>query len=110
MLIFDIETDGLLYNVSTIHCIGIYDTETEETYVYNDTGSKEPIVKGVQMLDDAELICGHNIIGYDLPVLNKLYDFKFTGKITDTLMMSRLVYPNRRERDHLYRKPELDSR
>lgn len=100
MLIFDIETDGLLYNVSTIHCIGIYDTETEETHVYNDTGSKEPIVKGVQMLDDAELICGHNIIGYDLPVINKLFPwFERVGDCMDTLLLSRLYHPNMMEVD-----------
>ena len=68
------------------------------------------IEDGIRYLHCAHEIIGHNIIGYDLPVLNKLYDFEFVGKITDTLMMSRLVYPNRRERDHLYRQPELDSR
>ena len=68
------------------------------------------IEDGIRYLNCANEIIGHNIIGYDLPVLNKLYDFEFVGKITDTLMMSRLVYPNRRERDHLYRQPELDSR
>ena len=43
MLIFDIETNGLLHNVTTIHCLVIYDTETEQTLVYNDEGgSAEP--------------------------------------------------------------------
>ena len=31
MLIFDIETDGLLRDVSQIHCLVIHDTDTEET-------------------------------------------------------------------------------
>ena len=38
MLIFDIETNGLLYNVTTIHCLVIYDTETKQTLVFNDNG------------------------------------------------------------------------
>jgi DNA polymerase-1 len=40
-------------------------------------------------------LIGHNIIGFDLPVLEKLYDFKFTGQVIDTLVMSRLYNPVR---------------
>ena len=72
MLIFDIETNGLLYNVSSIHCLVIHDTETDKTMVFNDEGSADPIVRGVQLLEDADLVVGHNIIGYDLPVLRKV--------------------------------------
>ena len=71
MLIFDIETNGLLYNVTSIHCLVIYDTETSQTLVFNDEGSAEPIVRGVQQLMDADCIAGHNIINYDLPVISK---------------------------------------
>ena len=42
-LVFDIETDGLLYNVTTIHCLAIHDLDTQETLSYNDTGNQEPI-------------------------------------------------------------------
>ena len=63
MLIFDLETDGFLSQVSKIHCLAIHDTEKDETYVYNDEGNQEPITRGIQMLDDAPMVCGHNIIG-----------------------------------------------
>ena len=53
-LVFDIETNGLLDNVSTIHCAAIYDLDTKETITYNDTGSQEPIVRGIQRLADAD--------------------------------------------------------
>ena len=55
-LIFDLETDGLLKDVSTIHCIAIYDLDTKETVAYNDTGNEEPIVRGIQRLADADCI------------------------------------------------------
>ena len=94
-LIFDIETDGLLKDVSTIHCIAIYDLTTKETISYNDTGNQEPIVRGIQRLADADCIIGHNIIGYDLPVLRKLYSwFNNPGIVIDTLLLSRLYHPN----------------
>lgn len=100
MLIFDIETNGLLYNVSSIHCLVIHDTETNKTMVFNDEGSADPIVRGVQLLEDADLVVGHNIIGYDLPVLRKLYGwFGRTGDCLDTLLLSRLYHPNLMEID-----------
>ena len=49
-LIFDIETDGLLFNVTTIHCLAIHDLETKETHSYNDTGNQEPISRGCKGL------------------------------------------------------------
>lgn len=92
-LIFDIETDGLLYNVSTIHCLAIHDLNTKKTLTYNDTGNQEPIVRGLQRLYDADRIIGHNIIGYDLPVIRKLYPwFNRNPYVIDTLLLSRLYH------------------
>ena len=94
-LIFDLETDGLLANVTTIHCLAIYDLETKETISYNDQGNEEPIVRGVQRLQDADCIIGHNIIGYDCPVIHKLYPwFSDCGIVVDTLLLSRLYHPD----------------
>ena len=44
---------------------------------------------------DAEALVGHNIIGYDLPVLKKLLGFDWWGDVEDTLVMSRLDNPSR---------------
>jgi len=100
MLVFDLETNGLLNEVSTIHCLAIYDSETDETLSYNDTGSTEPVVRGIQRLEDSEQICGHNIIGYDLPVIRKLYSwFNRSNGILDTLILSRIYHANLMELD-----------
>ena len=94
-LIFDIETNGFLRDVSTIHCIAIHDLSTKETVTYNDTGKEEPIVRGIQRLNDADCIIGHNIIGYDCPVIHKLFPwFNEPGIVIDTLLLSRLYHPN----------------
>jgi len=94
-LIFDLETDGLLDKVTKIHCLGIYDLDECKSYTFNDTGSQEPIVRGVQMLNDADCVIGHNIIGYDLPVIKKIYSwFKDPTTVIDTLLLSRLYHPN----------------
>jgi hypothetical protein len=92
-LIFDIETNGLYDDVTHIHCIGIYDLDTKQTLVYNDEGSAEPITRGVQLLEDASGIVGHNIIGYDIPVIRKLFPwFTPTGVVMDTLVLSRIYH------------------
>ena len=94
-LVFDLETNGFLRDVSTVHCLAIHDLDTEKTITYNDTGSQEPVVRGIQRLQDADLVIGHNIIGYDLPVIRKLYGwFKSPGITVDTLLLSRLYHPD----------------
>jgi hypothetical protein len=100
MHIFDIETDGLLYNVSTIHCLAIHDLETSKTTVYNDKGTEEPVVRGIQVLEDSPCIIGHNVINYDLPVLQKLYPwFGSPACVVDTLLLSRLYHANMMDLD-----------
>ena len=93
MLIFDIETDGLLQNVSTIHCLVIHDTDTGQTIPYNNQGNKEPLSRGVQRLEDSDIIAGHNIINYDLPVIHKVYPwFTEPACVIDTLILSRIYH------------------
>jgi DNA polymerase elongation subunit (family B) len=100
MLVFDLETDGLLNDVTCIHCLVIYDSKSDQTFVYNDKGSEEPIVRGIQILEEADVICGHNVISYDIPVIEKIYPwFKCTSLVVDTLLLSRLYHANMMEVD-----------
>ena len=101
MLVFDIETNGLLYDVSKIHCISTFDTEKEETYVYNDQDDETPSIwDGINQIMEADTLAGHNLIGYDLAVLRKLSDgFHTDATVIDTLVLSRLYHPNLMEID-----------
>ena len=93
MLVFDLETDGLLNDLTKIHCLVIYDSDTDTTIVYNDQGNEEPIVRGVQRLEDADVIVGHNIIGFDIPAIRRIYPwFMPTAFVLDTLLLSRLYH------------------
>ena len=94
-LVFDLETDGFLENVTTIHCLAIYDLDTKETNTFNNTGRSQPISRGVQMLQDADSVIGHNVIPFDLAVINKLYPwFSEPNCVIDTLILSRLYHPD----------------
>jgi len=100
MLVFDLETNGLLDDVTQVHCLVIYDSEADQTIHYNDQGNEEPIVRGVQRLEDADIIVGHNVLGYDVPVLHKIYPwFEPKGLVIDTLLLSRLYHTDMREID-----------
>ena len=103
MLIFDLETNGLLNDATKIHCLCIYDTDTKKTMVFNDQSftsaterpAAEPIVRGIQYLEDADYVIGHNIINYDLSIITKFYPwFRRVGDCLDTLLLSRLYHPN----------------
>lgn len=100
MVIFDIETDGL-DNPTKIHCACVLDLTTNTEYKfffaedYNYTAF-------LDLLEDAiakTKLVGHNIIKFDIPVINSLAPERksldletliMSGKIADTLVMSRL--------------------
>ena len=87
-LIFDIETDDL--DATKVWCIVAKELDGKS---YRFT--PDEIEDGIKLLQDADTLIGHNIIGFDLPVLGNLYNFKYKGKIIDTLVMSRLYNPVR---------------
>ena len=74
-LLFDLETTPLSQEDVSLHCLVTLDYETGETTRYNDTGTAEPISRGVTYLMDADTIIGHNIIGFDIPMIKKVYPF-----------------------------------
>ena len=102
--IFDLEANGLYHDATQIHCIAYYDSEIDEIVSFNDEcpgkGMSSPIVRAVQYIQQADVIIGHNIIGYDLPLLRKLYPFfEYSGTVIDTLLLSRLYHPRLIELD-----------
>jgi DNA polymerase I len=95
MLVFDIETDGFLREVTKIHCLVIHDTASGQTLRFNDQGDRPAIVVGLRVLEMDGCIGGHNVIKFDLPVIRKLYPwFNYTGQVRDSLILARLAYPD----------------
>ena len=89
-LVFDIETDGL--QSTKIYCMSVLNTETEEQF--NFPPSK--IEEGIQLLESADKLIGHNIIGFDIPEIKRLHGVNLMSKkIIDTLVLSRLFNPIR---------------
>jgi DNA polymerase-1 len=107
---FDIETNGFLAVVNVIHCLVLQDMDTGEIISCSDREGYVPVSVGLQLLSDAGELCGHNILGYDLPVIRKLYPEWTTNAVfTDTLILSRLFFRELREMDFGVRKKDLEA-
>ena len=88
MIIFDIETNALkIDDITKIHCCAL--SNGGDTVLYTDPDEWLPI------LENAEVIVGHNIIQYDLVAIKHLYPkFNPKGKIIDTLIVARMLRSN----------------
>lgn len=94
--IFDLETDGLLDEVTKIHCLVLKNIETGEAIGYTGKGIW---TEGIPKLEQADLIVGHNILKYDIPVFKKLGRFNPKGTVRDTLVCTRLIYADIKNSD-----------
>ena len=123
VLVFDIETNGLLDELHTVHCIAVAspsEDSSEEVLLYHDdpeitpcAGSvKEGVDHLVAHVEKGGKLAGHNIIGYDAPALEKLYGVRWRATdLYDTAVWSRLIYSDRRERDfRLKDQDRIDGR
>jgi DNA polymerase I-like protein with 3'-5' exonuclease and polymerase domains len=108
MLVFDCETDGFLEVMTVIHCLHITDRSTGRKMrfsggVYSDGSPARrdgSVEDGVRLLMEAEVICGHNIFGFDNAAIRKIYPwFAPEGREIDTLVWSRLIWTNLKDID-----------
>ena len=90
--IFDIETDALLVECTKMHILALKN---------KDTGEKRWWLEGdlswMEVLDNATLLVGHNVKGFDFPALEKLFNYKLPRKVKvhDTFLMSLILDYNK---------------
>ena len=108
-IIFDLETDGFLEELTKIHCNVIYDTDKHDYETYDP--EQGAIIDSIHRLREAECIIGHNIISFDIPTIKKLFpDFEVTGNLIDTYVWAACAFPNIKDIDWgLYRKGLLPA-
>ena len=85
-VVFDIETT---MTADKIWCIVCKHNDTYYQFRQDKLNRFEEFIK------QTDEVIGHNIIGFDIPVINKIfgYDLFKHCKITDTLILSRLLSP-----------------
>ena len=110
-LLFDLETTGLLRRGSTIHCIVMRDMAAPDEAEVFDYKPERAIIQGIKQLEQADTLIGHNIISYDIPLIKEQFpEFTPRGQVIDTLVLSRLYYPNISERDYERRPMGMPQR
>lgn len=114
MLIFDIETDGLLDTMKTIHCMSISDGNSH-IVSYRPSEIEQGVKRLWEAVNNGEGICGHNIINFDIPAIHKIYPWFDIPRdkrknVVDTLVLARLLFSNISETDYaLYRRHRLSG-
>jgi len=80
-MIFDLESDGLLLkDVTKIHVLSYRKgSRIKHTFDYD---------KMREVLSKAKVLIGHNIIRYDIPVIEKILGIKIKAQLIDTLALS----------------------
>ncbi len=98
-VILDIEANGLI-NPTKIWCIVLKDVETNEKFRFKpktEHGWHSDFTSDFLEFIDREVgtFIGHNLIGYDMPVINSLikWDTLRLDNVVDTLVLSRLLRP-----------------
>lgn len=86
----DLEANGLLQEATKVHC-GVFKEMGGKVVKFRPSQVEEML----RYLDTVDVLIMHNGIGYDKPLLEKLYKYTFKGKLVDTLIMSRLLNPKR---------------
>lgn len=86
----DIESDGILEHITRIHCIG-YAIDNQPVAIV-DGSDIQPWLDGLPK--DATIV-GHNVIGFDLPALHKVFGWKWKGGVEDTMLISMMDNPDR---------------
>ena len=101
--IFDIECDNFLARVKKLHSLVLLDVDTGEmhSFAFPGTSHATPdFEEGLIALESASELIGHNIIAFDIPVLQKLAPwFNPAGTLTDTLVLSRLIHSDLKTED-----------
>lgn len=100
-VVFDLESDGLLASATVLHCAWLYCADSDTYELFRDAESLFQRLE--RAYRESYLVIGHNVIKFDIPCIKKLTHKRFEidpKELTiDTLVMSRLIYPEMMDRD-----------
>jgi hypothetical protein len=100
-IVFDIETDGFLHQMSRVHvvCLRIIeDGVASQVFRYRESEMEDALA----VLSSADTIIGHNIVSFDLPALEQTYphwQLPETVVVRDTMVMARMCFANIKDND-----------
>lgn len=96
MWVGDLEADGLLYQATQIWCGVFKNLDTGEVREFSPISPENTMEDLVNFLDTVDHLCMHNGVSYDIPLMRKVLKYRYKGRMTDTLLMSRMQRPKRK--------------
>jgi hypothetical protein len=81
MIVFDVETNGLLDILDKIHVLS-WSTDGKEVHHTHDYEEMR------KFFSEAKVLIGHNIIRFDIPAVEKVLGIKVKARLIDTLALS----------------------
>ena len=103
--IFDIEGDNLLVEATQIWLAVAIDADSGQEHRF----TQDQLPQFAELLANANELIGHNIIGYDIPVCERLLGIKVKAKLVDTLIISRMMFPDRYNKKNPIKSHSLSS-
>ncbi len=91
-VVFDIEADGL--KPKHVWVIVCKDISTGELHIFRRLDNEAEVKRFKEFSEGVSEWIGHNILGFDIPVLNRLLGWHYADdvrKVIDTLVVSKLV-------------------
>lgn len=98
-ILYDLETDGLLNELTTIHCAVFKDRETNTTT--RCVGLQE-IEAHLRTIPATKRLVAHNALGFDEIVLKRFFPWFDPGDSYDTLVASRAIWGDLKAKDFRY--------
>lgn len=86
--VFDIETDGLLDEMTKIHVLSYMGTDGEVHSMGNYDDMRT-------FFETSATLVGHNIIRFDIPAVEKILGIKVNARLIDTLALSWYLHHDR---------------
>jgi hypothetical protein len=87
--VIDIEADGLLDEATHIHCLSYHCLSTGRSASLTSYSDIK------EFIENADVLIGHNIVRYDIPLLNHLLEVGCRATLVDSLSLSWYLYPER---------------
>ena len=101
-LVIDIESDSLMELIldskgnpvkecQLVHCVVTKNCETNEIVAWTGDNLGAPLLNYLKF---ATKLIGHNLYGFDLPCLRRCLGYTGNAEIYDSLVVSKLMYPD----------------
>lgn len=84
------EGNALLDDITKVWCAVFIDVNTREMFKFRPHQLREMC----NFMDTCKTLVFHNGYGFDFPAFEKVLGYTYEGNRVDTLIMSRLLYPN----------------